>query len=91
MCIRDRIQSFSVVASLYPEFVQLVVSPSAGINSLADLKGKRISVGAAGSGVYFNAIDFLTVAGLTLDDIQAQYLSFAETADAIKNRQLRCV
>lgn len=84
----EQIQSFSVVASLYPEFVQLVVSPSAGINSLADLKGKRISVGAAGSGVYFNAIDFLTVAGLTLDDIQAQYLSFAETADAIKNRQL---
>lgn len=84
----EQIQSFNVVASLYPEFVQLVVDPSAGINSIADLKGKRVSVGAAGSGVYFNALDFLTVAGLTLDDVEEQYLSFAETADAIKNRQL---
>lgn len=84
----EQIQSFATVASMYPEFVQLVVNPDAGIKTLADLKGKRVSIGAAGSGVYFNALDFLTVAGLTLEDVEAQYLSFAETADAIKNRQL---
>ena len=84
----EQIQSFATVASMYPEFVQLVVNPDAGIKTLADLKGKRVSIGAAGSGVYFNALDFLTVAGLKLEDVEAQYLSFAETADAIKNRQL---
>ncbi len=84
----EQIQSFSVVASMYPEFVQLVVHADAGINTLADLKGKRVSIGAAGSGVYFNAVQFLEVAGLTLDDIDAQYLSFAESSDAIKNRQI---
>lgn len=84
----EQIQSFATVASLYPEFVQLVAHGDAGIETIADLKGKRVSIGAAGSGVYFNAIDFLTVAGLTVEDIDAQYLSFSESSDAIKNRQI---
>lgn len=84
----EQIQSFSVVASMYPEVVQLVAHTDAGINSLADLKGKRVSIGAAGSGVYFNAVQYLEVAGLTLDDIDEQFLSFAESSDAIKNRQI---
>lgn len=84
----EQIQSFATVASMYPEMVQLVVHADAGIEKLADLKGKRVSIGAAGSGVYFNAVQFLGVAGLTVDDIDAQFLSFAESSDAIKNRQI---
>lgn len=84
----EQIQSFSVIASMYPEFVQLVVHADAGIESLADLKGKRVSIGAAGSGVYTSAVQYLEIAGLTVDDIEAQYLSFAESSDAIKNRQI---
>ena len=54
---------FSTVANLYMEQVQIVtVDPS--IKTVADLAGKKVSVGAAGSGVYFNAVDVLGVYGL---------------------------
>lgn len=84
----EQIQSFAVLASMYPEVVQLVARADAGIETIADLKGKRVSIGAAGSGVYFNATQFLEIAGLTLDDIDEQYLSFSESSDGIKNRQI---
>lgn len=82
------INSFSVITSLYPEVIQLVARADAGIETIADLKGKRVSVGAAGSGTYFNAIHMLAAAGLTLDDVDEQFLSFAESGDAAKNRQI---
>ena len=82
------IDSFSVIASLYPEVIQLVARADSGIVNIEDLKGKRVSVGAAGSGVFFNAVHILEAAGLTLDDVDEQYLSFSESSDAMKNRQL---
>ncbi len=81
------VTSFRVVAGLYAEAVQLVtMDPS--IKSVADLAGKNVSVGAPGSGVYFNAIDVLDAAGLTLDDINPQYQSFADSADALKDGKI---
>lgn len=84
----EQIQSFSVISSLYAEYVQIVTRADSDINSIADFAGKRISIGAAGSGVYTNAVHVLEAAGLTLDDIDAQYLSFAESADGLKNKQI---
>ena len=82
-----KIDSFRVVAGLYAESVQLVtMDPS--IKSVADLKGKSVSIGAPGSGVYFNAIDVLAAAGLTEADIKAQYQSFADSADALKDGKI---
>jgi TRAP transporter TAXI family solute receptor len=82
-----KISSFRTVAGLYAESVQLVtMDPS--IKSVADLKGKSVSIGAPGSGVYFNAIDVLTAAGLTENDIKAQYQSFADSADALKDKKI---
>ncbi|MBQ9986297.1 MAG: TAXI family TRAP transporter solute-binding subunit [Oscillospiraceae bacterium] len=81
------VDSFRTVAGLYAEAVQLVtMDPS--IKSVADLKGKAVSIGAPGSGVYFNAIDVLTAAGLTEADIKAQYQSFADSADALKDGKI---
>ncbi len=81
------IKSFRVVAGLYAESVQLVtMDPS--IKSVADLKGKSVSIGAPGSGVYFNAMDVLAAAGLTEADIKAQYQSFADSADALKDGKI---
>ncbi len=51
----EKIETFATIATLYPEIVQIVVSPDSGINSVADMKGKSISVGDAGSGVEANA------------------------------------
>lgn len=82
-----KVDGFRVVAGLYAESVQLVTM-DASIKSVADLKGKAVSIGAPGSGVYFNAIDVLTAAGLTVDDIQAQYQSFADSADALKDGKI---
>jgi TRAP transporter TAXI family solute receptor len=84
----EQITSFSVISSLYAEYVQIVVRADSDIQSIADFKGKAISIGAAGSGVYTNALHVLEAAGLTLDDIDAQYLSFAESADGLKNKQI---
>lgn len=82
-----KLDSFRTVAGLYAEAVQLVtVNPD--IKSVADLKGKKVSIGAPGSGVYFNAMDVLAAAGLTEDDIKPQHQNFDESADALKNGQI---
>ena len=82
-----KIDTFRTVAGLYAEAVQLVTMNSE-IKSVADLKGKSVSIGAPGSGVYFNAIDVLSAAGLTEKDIKAQYQSFADSADALKDGKI---
>ena len=79
-----KVDSFRVVAGLYAEAVQLVtLNPD--IKSVADLRGKKVSIGAPGSGVYFNAVDVLAAAGMTVEDIQPQYQSFGDSADALKD------
>ena len=82
-----KLDSFRVIGGLYAEAVQLVtMDPS--IKSVSDLKGKKVSIGAAGSGVYFNAIDILAAAGLTEADIIPQYQSFGDSADALKDGKI---
>ena len=81
------VKSFRVVAGLYAEAVQLVtLNPE--IKSVADLRGKSVSIGAPGSGVYFNAIDVLTAAGLSEKDIKPQCQDFGESADALKDGKI---
>ena len=81
------IDSFRVIGGLYAEAVQLVtMNPE--IKTVADLAGKKVSIGAAGSGVYFNAMDVLAAAGLTEADIVPQYQSFADSADALKDGKI---
>lgn len=82
-----KIEGFSTVACLYDEQVQLVTCDP-NIKSVADLKGKHVSIGAAGSGVYFNALDFLAAYDMTIDDIDPTYESFADTAASIKDGKI---
>ena len=82
-----KIDSFRTVAGLYAESVQLITMDPE-IKSVADLAGRSVSIGAPGSGVYFNAIDVLGAAGLTENDIKAQYQSFADSADALKDGKI---
>ena len=82
-----KVDSFRTVAGLYAETVQLVTMDPA-IKSVKDLKGKKVSIGAPGSGVYFNAIDVLAAAGLTEDDIVAQKQSFADSAKALNDNKI---
>ena len=80
-----KVDGLQGIASLYPETCQFVTLKSSGIKSLAELKGKRVAVGAAGSGVEANVRQILAAYGVTYDDIDAQYLSFAEGASALKD------
>jgi len=82
-----KITSFRTIAGLYAEAVQLVTTVP-DIKSVKDLKGKKVSIGAPASGVYFNAIDVLEAAGLTEKDIQAQYQDFGQSADALKDGKI---
>jgi TRAP transporter TAXI family solute receptor len=81
------IDTFRVIGGLYAETVQLVTMDP-NIKSVADLAGKAVSIGAPGSGVYFNAIDVLTAAGLSEDTIKPQYLSFADSAEGLKDGKI---
>jgi TRAP transporter TAXI family solute receptor len=73
------------LASIYANMVQIVALEGSGITSLEDLRGKRVSVGAPGSGTEVNAEAILSANGITYDDIDEQRLNFNETADALAN------
>lgn len=73
------------LASIYPNAVQIVTLADSGISSLSDLRGKRVSVGAPGSGTEINANTLLETNGITYDDITVQRLNFNETADALRD------
>lgn len=79
---------FSAMAALYAEVCQIVANPGAGISSIEDLKGKRVSVGAAGSGVEFNSKQILAAYGISFDDINKQNLDFSTSADALKDNKI---
>lgn len=77
------------IAAIYPNYVQIVASKDSGIRTLADLKGKRLSVGAPKSGTELNARAILAAAGLSYKDLgKIEYLPFAESVELMKNRQL---
>ena len=82
-----KVEGFSTVAALYMEQVQIVTT-NPDIKTVADLAGKSVSIGAPGSGVYFNAIDVLSAYGLSENDIKPTYQSFGDSADALKNGQI---
>lgn len=82
------IDNVSAIGALYPETVQLVTTEKTGIKSFEDLKGKKVSVGAPGSGTYANAEQLLEVHGLTMKDIQPQDLDFAESQESLQSGQI---
>jgi len=73
------------LASLYANMIQIVALEGSGITTLEDLRGKRVSVGAPGSGTEVNVAAILNANGMTYDDIEEQRLNFNETADALAN------
>ncbi|MDN4606886.1 TAXI family TRAP transporter solute-binding subunit [Sporosarcina highlanderae] len=82
------IDTVSAIGFLYPETVQLVTLEKSGIKSFADLKGKKVSVGAPGSGTYANAEQLLEIHGLSMKDIQAQDLDFGESTESLQAGQI---
>jgi len=80
-----QIENTRALASVYPNAVQLVTLAESDIHSIADLAGKRVSVGAPGSGTELNARALLEANGVSYSDFTPQRLNFNETADAIRD------
>lgn len=82
------VEDLVAIGGLYPETIHLVTTAKSGIKSFDDLKGKKVSVGAPGSGTYANAEQLLEIHGLTMDDIEAQNLDFGESTDGLTTGQI---
>jgi TRAP transporter TAXI family solute receptor len=82
------LKKLRTVAGIYPNYIQIVASAESGIKTMADLKGKRVSVGAPKSGTELNARAVFKAAGLSYDDMKVQYLPFGESVELLKNRQI---
>ncbi|RDB43084.1 C4-dicarboxylate ABC transporter substrate-binding protein [Halomonas sp. DQ26W] len=80
-----QLENIRALASIYPNAVQLVTLADSDVHTLADLEGKRVSVGAPGSGTELNARALLEANGISYDDFTPQRLNFNETADAIRD------
>lgn len=80
-----KIENVRAITTLYPEVIQIVVSEASGVKDLAGIKGMKFSVGAPGSGVEANARQIFEAVGMTFDDVNANHLSFSESADMYKD------
>ncbi len=80
-----KVEAIQGIASLYNETIQIVTIEGKGIKTVADLKGKRVAVGALGSGTEANARQIMEIFGITYADIKPQYLSFGEAANGLKD------
>ncbi len=86
---KTKLGKLRAIAGIYPNYIQIVASKESGIKTLADLKGKRLSVGAPKSGTELNARAILKAAGIKYEDLgKVEYLPFAESVELMKNRQL---
>ena len=82
------LSGFSAVAGLYTEACQLIVAADSGIEEVADLAGMRVSIGEEESGVLRNAEQILQANGLTVEQVDASYLSFTDSAAALQSGEL---
>ncbi|MBC9073323.1 TAXI family TRAP transporter solute-binding subunit [Thauera sp. CAU 1555] len=86
---KTKLDKLRGLAGIYTNYIQIVASADSGITSLADLKGKRVSVGAPRSGTELNARAIFKGAGMSYDDLgKVEYLPFGESVELMKNRQL---
>lgn len=82
------VTNFSAITACYPEMVQIVASKASGIKSVADMRGKRICVGAVGSGYEVAARQILGIYGMNYDDIDERFLSQSEGKNALQDDQI---
>ena len=85
---KEPVKNLRAVAALYPEHVQVIIAKDAKIAGIDGLKGKRVSVGAAGSGVEADVRAIFEVAKLTYGDMRVDHLDFGATTNRFKDNQI---
>lgn len=81
----EKVENLQAIGSLYPETIQIVTTEDMDIDSIEDLEGKKVSMGAPGSGTYVNAEQILDLYGISIDDIESSDLDFEESIDDIQD------
>ncbi len=81
----ETLDNYSGVFTIYPETIQLVTLADSGIDSVADLEGKRVAIGDMGSGTEANATQIIEAHDMTIDDVDAQYLDFADASTNLQD------
>jgi TRAP transporter TAXI family solute receptor len=82
---KPKVEELRAIANLYPESAHVVVKKGLGLKSLADLKGKRVSLDEPGSGTLINAKAILAAYGITEKDIKPEYLKPQQAAEKLKD------
>ena len=85
---REPVTNLRMIASLYPEQVQCITSKNGRVKTFSDIRGKRVSVGAPGSGVADSLGAILSVAGIKYSDMDTDFLDFADTAERLQHDRL---
>ena len=81
----EPLDNYSGVFTIYPETIQLVTLADSGIESVSDLEGKRVAIGDMGSGTEANATQIIEAHGMTVDDVDAQYLDFSDASTNLQD------
>jgi len=87
---KEPVKNIRGIAALYPEVFQFVVMKGSGLTRVSELKGKKVVVGAPGSGTERTASMILEAHGLTYKDIEPRFLSFGDGITALKDRLVDC-
>jgi TRAP transporter TAXI family solute receptor len=82
---RPKVDGLRAIANLYPESIQLVVRKGTGIKSVADLRGRKVSLDEPGSGTLVDARLILSAFGLSEKDLKAEYFRAQQVADSLKD------
>ena len=85
---KEKLGDVRAIARLYPEYLHVVAGKDSGINNIEDFKGKKISVGARGSGNEINCRQIFDFYGLDYKNLKPIFLPYGETADQFKDRNL---
>ncbi|MDR1481933.1 MAG: TAXI family TRAP transporter solute-binding subunit [Synergistaceae bacterium] len=85
---KSPLTNLRAIAALYPEHIQLITTKDSAVKVIDDLKGKRVGVGAPGSGTEGDVRAILQVAGLKYDDMRADFLDFGATTSRFKDNQI---
>lgn len=84
----NKVTNFKAIARLYPEMIHVVAQGGSGIKTMADFKGKKVSVGASGSGNEANCRQIFELYGLSYENVKPIFISYAETTNHFKDRQI---
>ena len=87
---KEPVKNIRGVMSLYPEIFQFIVLKDSPMKNLYDLKGKKVAVGAPGSGTEVNVKLIMQAHGLEYSDFSPQFLNFGEAVTALKDRIVDC-